>query len=143
MVYRGTASPNIITLLEVRTIISIFMDNYTSTMTMHQELQLPLLTQRRQIHLAMECFSGVHNQESGLHCMFQHMDNNRLRDTRSSNKHKVKVENIRTTTGRKAFGFRGPNFWNKIDDDSRQIEEKGAFKNHISKLICRDVNHPG
>ena len=57
--------------------------------------------------------------------------------------HKVNVENIRTVTGRKAFGFRGPNFWNKLEIEARVIEEKRAFKNHISKLFCRDVNHPG
>ena len=95
------------------------------------------------IHLAMECFIGVHNEESGLHYMFQKSDNERVRETRSSNKYQVKVENIRTVTGRRAFGFRGPNFWNKIDSEARVIEEKGAFKNHISKLFCRDVNHPG
>ena len=97
-------------------------DKYASVKSLHQELQLPFLTHRRQIHFAIECFTGVHNHESGLHYMFQKTDNERTRETRSSNKHQVKVENIRTMTGRKAFGFRGPNFWNKMEYDARVIE---------------------
>ena len=118
-------------------------DKYASVKSLHQELQLPYLQQRRQIHLAMECFTGVHNQESGLHYMFQQVDDERTRETRSSNKNVIKIENIRTMTGRKAFGFRGPNYWNKLDLEARVIETKDMFKNHISKLICHDVNHPG
>ena len=93
--------------------------------------------------MAMECFTGVHNEESGLHYMFEQIDNTRGRETRSTHTHQVKIDNIRTVTGRKAFGFRGPNFWNKLETDARLITEKVAFKNHILKLFCCDVNPPG
>ena len=91
----------------------------------------------------MECFTGVHNEDAGLHYMFKQQDKAHTRVTRSSHTHQVKVDNIRTVTGRKAFGFRGPNFWNKLDTEARLIEEKTTFKNHISKIVCTDVNHPG
>ena len=31
----------------------------------------------------------------------------------------------------------------RFDMDVRQIETKNSFKTHITKVICRDVNHPG
>ena len=118
-------------------------DKFASSKALHEELQLPYLHQRRTIHLAMECYTGYHNKEAGLHYMFQPKDDTRIRETRSTRANQVEVTNIRTVTGRKAFGFRGPNFWNKLEMDTRIIHEKTAFKNHISKLVCRDVNHPG
>ena len=93
--------------------------------------------------MTMECFTGVHNHESGLPYMFKKTGMARIRETRSSHTHKVQTENIRTVTGCKAFGFRGPNLWNKLEVEKRVIEEKAAFKNHISKIVHRDVNHPG
>ena len=75
--------------------------------------------------------------------MFEKLDTAHTRETRSSHTHQVQVENIRTVTGHKAFGFRGPNFWNQLESDTRVIEDKVAFKNHISKIVRRDVNHSG
>ena len=75
--------------------------------------------------------------------MFKPVDINRDRVTRSTQTNKVEVSNIKTVTGRRAFGFRGPNFWNKLETDSRKIVDRPEFKTHISKVICRDVNHPG
>ena len=118
-------------------------DNYASIKMLHEELQLPLLSERRTIHMAMECFSGVHNTESGLHYMFKPQDETCARATRSTRTNLVEVVNIRAVTGRRAFSFRGPNFWNKLEADSRTITDKPAFKTHISKVVCRDVNHPG
>ncbi len=93
--------------------------------------------------MAMECFTGVHNSESGLHYMFKPKDETRMRETRSTRTNQVEITNVRTVTGCKAFGFRGPNFWNKLETDSRTITNRPAFKTHISKVVCRDVNHPG
>ena len=118
-------------------------DITTSTATMHQQLELPTLAQRRTIHLAMECHNNIYNVEAGLHKMFVQVDVSRIRDTRSTNTNYMKVKNVKSVTGRKAFEYRGPNFWNKLDSDSRKITSKPIFKNHISKLVCRDVNHPG
>ena len=110
-------------------------DNHTSIKSLHLDLQLPTLKQRRTIRSVVEC----HNEESGLHNMFKKVECNRV--TWSTNSNLIKTENIRTLTGRKAFGFRGPNFWNQLDSETRTIENKNVFKNHISKQMCRDVNH--
>ena len=118
-------------------------DNTTSTNILHRELSLPPLQQRRKIHMAMECHNNVYNNEAGLHKFFTQIDTNRVRSTRSENTKRVKVANVRSVVGRKAFSFRGPDFWNSVESDIRLIENKNGFKKHISKLIVRDVNHPG
>ena len=102
LVYMCTKDENLQKLQQIQNCVCRIIlkaDNYTSVRTLHAELQLPYLNQRRNIHLAMECFSGVHNEESVLHYMFQKSDNDRARETRSSNSHQVKIENIRTITG--------------------------------------------
>ena len=55
----------------------------------------------------------------------------------------MNVDNVRTLTGRKAYSYRGPSFWNTLDENAKQIENKNTFKKHIIEIICRDVNHPG
>ncbi len=118
-------------------------DKYTSVNEMHQELNLPTLRQRRMIHMAVECHNNIFNPESGLQSMFTQQDSERTRRTRSTNTNKMVIPKVKTMAGRKAFSYRGPHFWNNLDEESRQIENKNGFKKHISKEICRDVNHPG
>ena len=62
--------------------------------------------------------------------------------TRSENMN-MKTANIRSVVGHKVLSFHGPDFWNGLDTDTRQLENKNGFKEHISKLVCRDVNLPG
>ena len=56
--------------------------------------------------------------------MFQPKDETNVRETRSARTNQVEVTNIRTVTGCKAFGFRGPNYWNKLEADTRIIPER-------------------
>ena len=118
-------------------------DKYTSVREMHQELKLPTLKQRRTIHMAIECHNNIFNQESGLHSMFIKRDSTRVRHTRTTDTNMMTVPNVKSITGRRAFSFRGPHFWNNLASESRLIENKNGFKKHISKEVCRDVNHPG
>ncbi len=55
----------------------------TSTQNMHKQLELPLLAQRRQLHLSTECYKNATNDEAGLHGMFVKTAN-RGRQTRQS-----------------------------------------------------------
>ncbi len=118
-------------------------DNYTSVKEMRQELKLPTLRQRRTIHMAMECHKNVYNPESGLQSMFIQQDITRTRRTRTTDTNTMLIPQVRSMVGRKSFAYRGPYFWNNLDRESRLLENKNSFKNHISKQICRDVNHPG
>ncbi len=115
----------------------------TSIVNLHKELEIPTLKQRRQIHMAMECFNNSKNEEADLHKMYILIDRDRMHSTRSENQNLMLVANIKSVNGRKAFSYRGPHFWNTLDNDIRQIENKSSFKTHITKVICRDVNHLG
>ena len=90
----------------------------------------------------MECYTNINNPDPGLCHMFQSVDD-RSRRTRTTGTKYMKVPNIRSSMGRKAYSYWGPSFWNCLDSDTRGIDTKDAFKRHISKTICRDVNHPG
>ena len=117
-------------------------DNDASIKQMHDDLEMLTLQQRRQLHLAMECFTNINNPDAGLCHIFQSVDD-RSRRTRTTGTKYMKVPNIRSALGRKAYSYRGPSFWNGLDTETRGIDNKDAFKHHISKAICRDVNHPG
>ena len=118
-------------------------DKYTNIKQMHKELEILTLDQCRKLHQSMECFTNINNPEAGLNYIFQRADDDRIRSTRSTGTKCMKVPNIRSTIGRKAYSYRGPCFWNNLDIESRSIEKKEPFKRHISKALCRDVNHPG
>ena len=118
-------------------------DIETPIVRLHSELELPPLKQRRQIHMAMKCHDNIFNDEAGLHKMFITIDEHRAWPTRSENQNLMTVANIRMVNGRKAFSYRGPYFWNTLDNEVRKIEAKNSYKTHITKLICQDVNHPG
>ena len=101
----------------------------------------PTLQQRRIYHQAMDCFNNITNNEEGLHYMYEPL--NRTRTTHTTGTNCMTVPNIRSCTGRKAYSYKGPTFWNSLDVEARCITEKEKLKKHINKLTCRDVNHPG
>ena len=109
---------------------------------MHQELELLTLKQRRYLHRAVDCHNNIFNEEAGLNNMYKTVDD-RNRVTRNTGTRYMKVPNIRSCSGRKAYSYQGPIIWNSLDNETRQITDKGAYKRHISKQLCRDVNHPG
>ena len=74
--------------------------------------------------------------------MYKTVDD-RVRTTRSTGTNYMVVPNIRSSTGRKAYSYRGPTYWNSLGVESRGLTERGQFKRHINKILCRDVNHPG
>ena len=89
----------------------------------------------------MDCFPNIDNSESGLHNMYKTIDNRRT--TRKSGTTFMKIPNVKSSIGRKAYTNNGRRFWYSLDTDTRCIEDKPDFKMHISKVICHDVNHPG
>ena len=146
LVYMCTTAINLQKLQQIqncacRTILTA--DNYTPIIQMHAELELLPLNKRCVLHLAMDCFNNINNLEAGLHKLFKPVNSNRTKNTRSSNTKQMEVQNVKTVTERKAQEYRGPNFWNSITTDIRQLECKTTFKKHITKHICQDINHPG
>ena len=56
----------------------------TSVSQMHEELGIPTLIQRREYHLATECYKAVNNPDAGLNHMFKLVQNTHTRTTRLS-----------------------------------------------------------
>ncbi len=90
-------------------------DKRRSVVSMHNELQILTLSQRRELNKAVECFKQATIAESSLHYMF--IPQARARAMRRGEKQKVNVPRINSELGRKAFSYRGPVFWNDIADD--------------------------
>ena len=67
----------------------------------------------------------------------------RPRQTRATATNYMTVPDVRSMIGWKAYSFGRPTFWNSLEPEARTIENKTSFRNHITKLICQDVNHPG
>ena len=105
---------------------------------MHNELKLLTLSQRRELHLSVECFKQVNNSQSSLNHYFVPAE---TRHTCTGGK-KVKVPDIKSATGRKGFSYRGPVYWNKVSEDLKNCESINSFKVSCLDQILRDVNHP-
>ncbi len=97
----------------------------------HNELNIPKLRERRLIHLAIDCNSSIHNIEAGLNKFFRPIDETRVRTTRITQTNVMNVENNRSVHVRRAYSFRGPNFWNSIDNNRLLI-------NRSSKVISQN-----
>ena len=97
-----------------------------------------VLNQRREFHLSVECFKQVTNDRSSLHHYFVPQESRR---TRTGDK-RVKVPDIRSTTGRKSFSYRGPVHWNAVPEELKNCESVNAYKNSYLNRVLRDVNHP-
>ncbi len=104
---------------------------------MHPELKLLTLEKRRELHLATECYKHVKTSDSSWSHMFVPKVNRR---TRTGDKYKV--SELRTTTGRKAFSYRGPDFWNQVPEELKNSQNPNAFKTDYLNNILWDVNHP-
>ena len=110
---------------------------------MHKKLSIPTLSQRRQYHMATECYKAVNNSDSGLHYMFNSLSNTRARNTRLATNQGMRIPNLKTAQGRKAFSYTRPMCWNNMDTEVKKPESVMSFKSNILKSIMREVNHLG
>ena len=114
-------------------------DRRTHIIDMHTELNIPSIRDRLDFQLSLECFKQVNNSGSLSH-LFIPKDTGRT--TRSTNTKIMNVPRVRTNLGKYAFGYKGPNHWNGLNNDARLITNETAFRRTISKLNNRDVDHP-
>ena len=110
---------------------------------MHKELNIMTLKERRDYHLSVECHKNIHNEFAALKMFFTPIAATNVRSTRGTEANKMCVPNLVTQTGRKAFSYRGPNHWNKLDSKLTKLMTLNPFKNALLKDVLRDVNHPG
>ncbi len=138
IVYSCTSEGNLQKLQNSACRTMLLADKRTPIKEMHSDLQLLTLKQRWELHLLLDHHKHVNLQESSLNYMFKPKYN---RGTRSGKKI-VEVPKCRMATGGKAYSFRGPDHWNKLDSTHREIEKLDHFKSEIIKNMLRDVNHP-
>ena len=108
---------------------------------MHDELKILTLSQRRELNMAVECYKQSTIDNSSLHYMF--VKSRRTRVTRQGNSNMMNVPRIDSDYGRKSLSYRGPVFWNRMENDLKTQSNKDTFKNLYLKKLLRDVNHPG
>ena len=143
LVYETTTKANTEKLQKIqnsalRTILKV--NKRTSVKLMHDRLKILTLSQRRDLNRAIDCYKHVTNQKSSLSFMFERSEH--ARQTRRSNELNVKVPNIRSEVGQKAYSYRGPVCWNAVNSDIKQAESKDAFKSAYTLYLLRGVNHP-
>ena len=96
------------------------------------------LARRREFHVSVECYKQVNNTQSSLHHYFQQQESSR---TRTGDK-KLKVPDLKTTTGRRSFSYRGPVHWNSMPEELKSCESVDAFKRTYLNRVLRDVYYP-
>ena len=121
----------------------LMADKRMSVNDMHVSLSLLTLSNRRTLHFQTECYKNVHDSSSSLSRYFVLESDIRERQTRNSVSLGMHVPVLRSVHGRKSFSYRGPSNWNKIRKELRQSASINIFKSHLTKELCRDVNHPG
>ena len=65
-----------------------------------------------------------------------------VRATLSNAESRVLVPDLRYGVGRKAYSYRGPVFWNSINQEIKDSPSQNVFKTKYIKFLLRDVNHP-
>ena len=101
----------------------------SSTREMHSDKLLLSLSDRRYLHMSMECHSLWH--------FFVLLTEVRPRLTQASESNKLHVPRVRTTVGSKAFRVCGPVFWNKLSDDNSSKQNPKTFKAVISTSLLQ------
>ena len=69
LVYMCTTEQNLQKLLQIQNIVCMIIlkaDSDTSVKQMHKDFDLPTLKQRHLIHVAMDCYNDIRNEEAGL-----------------------------------------------------------------------------
>ena len=125
-----------------RTILLADMETHIATM--HLELQLLTLYQRRALHISCQSHKCIYfNGLSSLSEFFVPVISITGRYTRFADTTRMKVPKCRTKLGQRSFAFRGPSMWNYLPNEIRCIPEYKAFKRQISSKITELFeNHP-
>ena len=105
----------------------------SSIAEMHQDFSILTLAQRRQLHMSVDCQKGYYGQGPySTSRFFTPVANVCQRQTRATSTKEVIVPIVKNSMGGKAYRYRGPVFWNALQDSMRSIENHNEFKRHVS-----------
>ena len=104
----------------------------------HSALKILKLKDRKDLHLSMDCHKSIYKRNSSLLKYFKPKVTRVTRegDTRTG------MPDIKTTMGRTAFSYRGPEHWDKFPQNLKTTTSRDSFKSEYLKTLFRDENHP-
>ena len=112
----------------------LLADKRAPIQEMHNELQFLTLNQRCELHLAVDCYKHVNNEQSSLHDYFK------LKQSRQTHAgEQMEVPKLGTNMGSNAFSLVGPNYWNHVPTVLKSSGHVDQFKAEYLKHILRDV----
>ena len=121
-------------------------DRFKSTMDMHEELQLLTLNKRVNTHMSTFCHKNVYcgeNPSALTNLLVPLRENNQAGRTRSHNDMTLKIPNIKSTMGQKAFAYRRPVHWNGLPGALKLLNKYDAFVCEIKERATSIFdNHP-
>ena len=101
---------------------------------MHRELGMDLLENRCHEHICHEAykfFSGM--SPNSLVDMFQWVAEFHDVNTRSVATNQVVIPNVRLQSAQRDFAYRGPFYWQMLDEHFRSVESLGQFKGRLDR----------
>ena len=116
----------------------------TPIVELHSRCNLLLLTERRNIHMAIECHKNIYfDNQASLASFYVPVVRVVGARTRLLDSMKMVVPRVKTAAGNKAYSVRGPKFWNSLKVEFRILESFSLFKSRIS-ASAKDMfeNHP-
>ena len=114
----------------------LLAESRTSTEWMHNELGLLKLNDRRMLHLCFQLHKNIYvDNSSSLSKFFVPIVKVTNRNTRAAHGKCMRVVNLRSDMGRKAFTYMGPVNWNRLPLELWVIEKFDEFKKAISTQV--------
>ena len=107
-------------------------DRRTSVKQMHTELSVDFLENRRHKHTcheAYKCYSGL--SPPSLCNMFRRVGDVNDRQTRLADSDNVVIPHIRLQAARRDFAYRGPFYWQMLDQEIKASNSLGQFKGRL------------
>ena len=112
------------------------IEKRTSTVQVHKQLEMPMLDNRRAIHVAENMFKFV-NKLGPSRCnkMFTAVSKTHKRNTRSATNKLLKVPRRRVKTTKRGMSYVSVVEWNMIPLETRECETLPSFKSQLKAEI--------
>ena len=104
----------------------------------HKELNILNLQDRRDLHTSMECCKSVNDNNYSLASYFKPIA---TRTTRAGET-RMALPSLKTSIGKKAFSYRGPDHWDKLPAIVKSAQSVNTFKSSYLKNLFHNENHP-
>ncbi len=115
--------------------IILCRNRFSHSFDLHQELNLPFLSQRRDLHLLVMMHKSINNQAPSYLARSITPVSERQTDhgTRGAETFLMELPLCRTVKGQGAFSFAGPRLWNSLPPEIRLLAScsKNVFQNAV------------